>query len=90
MNDNNTATVRTTWNGTLVAGFIVLGAKLFGWEVTLDSLAPWLPVITVFIAVFYRLSLVVSETWPRVGWVLFGKASPPAYDPLPPPPAPLN
>jgi hypothetical protein len=88
MNDTTTATVRTTWNGALVAATIVAAAKVFGWTVNLDDLAPFLPVIAGAVAVFYRVSLALAERWPWVGNVLFGVNKPPAYTPLPPPPAP--
>jgi hypothetical protein len=84
MNNTNIATVRTTWNGALVAGLLVAAANVFGWSLELADLTPWLPVIAAFIAVFYRLSLAISEQWPKVGWVLFGKAASPSYRPLPP------
>lgn len=88
MNDTTTATVRTTWNGALVAGLLVAAANVFGWSLELADLTPWLPVITAFIAVFYRASLWVSERWPKLGWVLFGKVAKPSYVPVSAPSAP--
>ena len=88
MNDTNTATVRTTVNGTILTAVIIGAAALFGWTIDVADLAPWLPVLAGAIAIFYRASLYVSERWPKLGFVLFGKTEAPAYSPLPPPPAP--
>ena len=79
MNDTTTATIRTTWNGTIVAGLIVASAAIFGWDISLDDLGPFLPVIAVAIGVIYRLSLALAEKWPKVGYVLFGRRETPAY-----------
>lgn len=81
MNNATTATVRTTWNGTIVAALIVATAAIFGWDVNLDDLAPFLPVIGIFIGVFYRASLWAAAKWPSLGYVLFGKPATPAYPP---------
>jgi hypothetical protein len=85
MSDNNTATIRTTWNGIIVSVIIVLAAKYFNWTITVDDLLPYMPAIGAVIAVVYRLSLVVSEKWPKAGWVLFGKKAAPTYAPPAPP-----
>lgn len=79
MNDLNTATVRTTVNGTILTGVIIAVAAGFGWTIEVADLAPYLPVLAGAIAVFYRLSLVVSAKWPNLGYVLFGKAKAPTY-----------
>jgi cobalamin biosynthesis protein CobD/CbiB len=86
MNDSNTATVRTTVNGTILTVIIIAVAAIFGWTIEVADLAPYLPVLAGAIAVFYRLSLVVSAKWPSLGYVLFGKAKAPTYSELPPPP----
>jgi len=88
MNDTNTATVRTTVNGTILTAVIIAVAAMFGWTIEVADLAPYLPVLAGAIAIFYRLSLVVSKKWPNAGYVLFGKSTAPAYSPLPPPAAP--
>lgn len=90
MNDTRTATLRTTWNGTLIAATSVAAAKLLGWEITVDDLAPFLPVIAVVIGVFYRASLAIAARWPMLGTILFGKTTAPEYSPLPPPAARLD
>jgi hypothetical protein len=79
MNDTNTATVRTTVNGTILTGVIIAVAAMFGWSIEVADLAPYLPVLAGAIAVFYRLSLVASKKWPNLGYVLFGKVTTPAY-----------
>jgi hypothetical protein len=88
MNDTTTATVRTTWNGTLVSALIVAIAKVFEVQIQLEDLATFLPLIAGAIAVFYRASLAIADRWPKLGGILFGVNKPPAYTPLPPPPAP--
>ena len=88
MNDTNTATVRTTVNGTILTAVIIGAAALFGWTIDVADLAPYLPVLAGAIAVFYRLSLYVSERWPKLAFVLFGKTTSPVYTPLPPPAPP--
>ena len=90
MNDTNTATVRTTVNGTILTAVIIAVAAIFGWSIEVSDLAPFLPIFAGAIAIFYRGSLYVSERWPKFGYVLFGKTTSPAYAPLPPPPAPTE
>jgi hypothetical protein len=88
MNDTRTATVRTTVNGTILTGIIIAVAAGFGWTIEVADLAPYLPVLAAAIGVFYRLSLYLSERWPRLGYILFGRNTLPAYEPLPDRPAP--
>ncbi len=83
MNDTSTATVRTTVNGTILTAIIIAVAAGFGWTIEVGDLAPYLPVLAAAIGVFYRLSLYISERWPKLGFVLFGKATSPSYEPLP-------
>lgn len=85
MNDINTATKRTTINGTILTAVIIATANLFGWTIEMADLAPFLPVFAGAILVFYRLSLVVAKKWPQAGYVLFGSKQPPHYPPPPPP-----
>ena len=86
MNNTNTATVRTAWNGAIISAFLIGLAKVFGWNVELDDLAPFLPVIVAVIAVVYRASLALAEWKPVLGKILFGKTAAPVY----PPPAPRD
>ena len=86
MNDINTATKRTTINGTILTAVIIAVANLFGWTIEMADLAPFLPLFAGAILVFYRLSLVVSEKWPQAGYVLVGSKQQPHY-PSPPPSA---
>lgn len=79
MNNTNTATVRTTVNGTILTALIIATAAIFGWSIEVADLAPFLPVLAGAIAIFYRLSLVISAKWPSAGYVLFGKATTPSY-----------
>ncbi len=90
MNDTNTATVRTTVNGTILTGVIIAVANLFGWTIEVADMAPFLPVLGFAILVFYRLSLAAVDRWPILGFILFGKRTAPVYSPLPPPAAPAE
>ncbi len=77
--DRNTATIRTTVNLTVLTILSSLIFRVFGWEVSVDELAFWTPVIAPVAAIFYRASLVLSEKWPWLGYILFGKVRPPTY-----------
>jgi len=79
MNDTTIATVRTGWNTTIFAAFAALVYKLFGWEVKVEDLLPYLPVILPVAAAFYRLSRLISEKLPWIGYVLFGVNRPPSF-----------
>lgn len=89
MNNTTTATVRTTVNGTVLAIIVVVISKLTNWQVQIEDLAPYLPIFAAVLAIFYRLSRAVTDKWPVVGYVLFGKVATPKYVPPvdPPPPA---
>lgn len=79
MKDTTTATIRTTVNGTVLTAVVALIVKLTGWEIDAEDLLPFVPVIVPIIAVFYRLSLWLTEKFPVVGYVLFGKPVTPKY-----------
>ena len=79
MSNTSTATLRTTVNGTVLTAVLALVAKFTGIEVTLEDVLPWTPIIVPIIAVFYRASLYLSEKFPKLGWVLFGRNTPPTY-----------
>lgn len=79
MKDTTTATVRTTVNTTVLAALGALLYKIFGWDIKVEDMLPFLPVIAAVVAVFYRLSLAVTAKWPVVGYILFGRTTPPTY-----------
>ena len=79
MQQSTTATIRTTVNGTILTAVVSLAYKLFGWEVKVDDLLPFLPLLAPCIAVFYRLSLYLSERFPAIGYILFGVNKSPSY-----------
>lgn len=75
--DKNTATVRSGWQVGVLSAVVALVYKLTGWEVTIDQLLPYAPAIAVVAGVFYRLSRVLSEKLPWIGYVLFGNKKTP-------------
>ncbi len=77
--DRNTATIRTTVNTTVLTILSSLIFRLFKWEVSVDDLVLWSPIIAPVAAIFYRASLVLSEKLPWLGYILFGKVKPPTY-----------
>lgn len=79
MRDETIGTIRTTYNTTLLTLVGLTLNKVFGWELALEDLTPYLPVIAAIVAVFYRASLVLSEIWPPVGYILFGHKTVPSY-----------
>ncbi len=82
--DKNTATVRSGWQVGVFAALASILYKLTGWEISLEDLLPYSPVIAVVGAAFYRLSLVISEKLPWIGYVLFGnRKTPSGYTPPP-------
>lgn len=85
----NVGTVRTTINTTILVAATALAAKVFSVKVEAEDLLPYAPIAVPVVAVFYRASRAITDRWPRIGYVLFGNARPPAYPPAPAAPAPL-
>ena len=93
LSDTNTASVRSGWQvGVFTAGAALL-YKLTGWDIKIEDLLPFAPLVGFFAGVFYRFSRVISDKLPWVGYVLFGNrkvpasyvAPEPANDPVDPP-----
>lgn len=83
MNDPNTATVRTTWNVVVLMVLTWIVTSITDKEVATDD--PRIIIAAgVIVGIFYRLSVVLSETVPYVGYVLFGVNRSPAYTTPPP------
>lgn len=79
MNDTTTATVRTTVQGTVLTALASLLSRWFGWNITLDDLLPLAPLVAFVIAVFYRLSRMLTERFPILKYILFGVGQAPTY-----------
>ena len=83
MNDKNTATIRTTVNSAWVSAVAVLLTNLFGWEIDLND-----PVVILVLpavgVVVYRISVVLSEKIPWIGYILYGVNRSPGYAGPPP------
>ena len=77
--DTAIATLRTTWNTSILTALSVAVYKIFGWKVTVDELLPYMPLIIPVVGVFYRASVAISGRWPMVGKILFGVNKTPAY-----------
>lgn len=78
--DTNIATMRTTTNMSLLTVIVLILNKVFDWDITLDELLVFTPVIVPAILVFYRLSLYLTKKFPPVGYVLFGYKEAPTYE----------
>lgn len=73
--------VRTTVNGTVLAALLALFAKITGKEIKVEDLLPYVPLFAPVLAVFYRLSLALSQKFPWLGVALYGINKPPEYTP---------
>lgn len=79
MNDTTTATVRTTVNGTVLTAVIALVVKITGWDITVEEVLPYTPLMVPIIAIFYRASRAIADKWPKIGVILFGPRATPTY-----------
>jgi hypothetical protein len=79
LNDTTIATIRTTVNSSYLTAAAAVLYKLFGWDVKVEDLLPFMPIIVPAIAVFYRLSLYIGTRWPTLGTILFGVQKKPTY-----------
>ena len=83
MSDHNTATIRTLVNTAVAMLVTLIASRLLDREVSLDE--GWvLLVVPIVVGVVHRLSTVISENVPWVGYVLFGINRSPAYTEPPP------
>lgn len=85
--DQNVASTRTTVNTTVLTVIVLVANRVFGWNITLEDLLPWMPVIVPVYFAAVRVSYYVAERYPQFAKVLFGIVKEPTYDgaPLPPP-----
>lgn len=83
MSDKNTATLRTAWNAAILAVATQVVAWLAGNGWAIDTSSPWFALgVTAVAGAGYRASLELvawAERYPWVGWVLFGRSTPPSY-----------
>lgn len=80
LSDTNTASVRTGWQAGVFTALVALLYKLTGWKIELEDLLPFAPVAAVAAGIFYRISRVISDKLPWIGYVLFGnRKTPSAY-----------
>jgi hypothetical protein len=79
MQNTTKATIRTTINTTELGLIVFLLNRFFSWNLTLDDLLPFTPLIGIVVAMFYRVCLVLTEIFPVLGFVLFGYPTTPEY-----------
>lgn len=83
MSNHNTATIRTLVNTAVAMVVVLIASRVLGREVSINE--GWvLLVVPVVVGVVHRLSMVVSEHVPWIGYVLFGVNRSPAYTDPPP------
>lgn len=75
----NVATVRTTVQTVVLTAVVAVIAKLTDWQVEVDDLLPYVPLLAPVAAVFYRASRWLTARYPSLGWVLFGSGKEPEY-----------
>lgn len=79
MTDTLRASLRTGWfAGILTAILGTINAR-FNWDLTVDDLLPFAPVVAIAAGVAYRASRVLADRWPSIGFVLFGSTKTPTY-----------
>ena len=79
MKNETVAATRTSVNTTILL-YLVIGLNWWrGWNISIEDLTPFLPVIVVVIGFFTRISLAINKKWPPVGWLLFGYKETPNY-----------
>lgn len=79
LSNENVGAVRTSVHMTVLTAICSALAKWRGWTLQVDDLLPYTPLILPVAAAFYRLSRVLSDRWPWLGYVLFGIVKKPAY-----------
>lgn len=79
MNDTLRASLRTGWFAGILTAILGLLNSRFGWELTVEDLLPFAPVVAIVAGVVYRASRVLADRWPSIGFVLFGSRQTPTY-----------
>jgi hypothetical protein len=78
--DAAVATTRTGVNSTALAVIGWVLTNVFGW--TIDVSDPtFIAVVVVAVPAFYRVTTVLTELWPPLGYIFFGVRSTPGYEP---------
>ena len=81
MTDTLRASLRTGWFAGILTAFLGTINARFGWDLTVDDLLPFAPVVAIIAGVAYRASRVLADRWPSIGFVLFGSTKAPSYTP---------
>lgn len=79
MKSTTVATVRTTWNTTLLT--VVLGViyKWTGWKLAVEDVLLFVPVFAPLVAIFYRACRELGDQFPVLNRILFGVNQAPTY-----------
>ena len=78
MNDTNTATARTGTNVTVAAILGYLLVNVFGRNIDVADPA-FILFAGVGATVVYRVSVILADLWPPLGYLFFGIKTPPTY-----------
>lgn len=78
MNDTTIASARTGVNATAFAVIAYLITNIFKWDIDLND-----PSVIIAIGaggtVFHRITTILSDLWPPLGYLFFGVRKPPVY-----------
>jgi hypothetical protein len=66
------ATIKTAFNTSILVILFTTLNIVFDWDITVEHLLPFVPIIFVVLGMFYRTSLVITKKWPNMGYILFG------------------
>ena len=78
--DQNIASTRTTVNTTVLALIVMFANRFLEWDLTVEDLLPYMPVIVPVYFFFVRLSYAIAEKYPALARVLFGIVKEPVYE----------
>jgi hypothetical protein len=77
--DADKAAIKATVNIFILLLFFVASELIFDFEFSSENIKYFVPVIAVVVGIFYRVSLVVAQRWPKAGYILFGIKEPPVF-----------
>ena len=89
LSNENIATTRTGVNAAVATVAVWAIAKLTGWQAEIND-PVFIAVMAAGVPIVHRISTVLVELWPPLGFILFGVRTTPVYPnafPPPPPPA---
>jgi len=63
--------IKTAFNTSILVILFTSLNIIFDWNITVEHLLPFVPIIFVVLGMFYRASLVITKKWPNMGYILF-------------------